>query len=205
MLSEIQPVERRGIQGCGFHVQQSRTQRPPTCPSPWHGAHMHNAAWDQDREAEQCLCSGAPRPMWPWYYHIQHSFVQRALSPCANTCSWSCYPNTIHKTGKIMLMTISFGNKCKQTLYFSNPSHLPSWRPICLGHMCERLGSSKLPTDFSGGKSCFKMSRLFGNAFLEVFFSNFSCLYRNTTPLLLLVIGLDSSRAKNRKLHPYQN
>lgn len=119
-----------------------------------HGARTKHSFWRSRAVSLQC-CPQANVAML-----LLHSTLicaePASASLCANTCSSSCNPNTIHEGDKIMLVTISFGNKNRWTLYFSNPSpaHLPNWRPIFLGHMCESLGPSKLLTDFSGGKSC---------------------------------------------------
>lgn len=88
-------------------------------------------------EAKQRAHSVAPWSTWPRCFHVEHSPVQRQLLPLhVNMCSWSCYPNSVHRSDKITLMTISFGDKNKPPLYFSNPSpaHLSGWRWIFPGH-----------------------------------------------------------------------
>lgn len=88
-------------------------------------------------EAKQSVHSVAPWSKWPRYVHVEHSSAQRQLLPLLmNTCSWSCYPNSVHRSDNITLMTISFGDENKAPLYLSNPfpAHLSSGRWIFPAH-----------------------------------------------------------------------
>lgn len=170
------------------------TQRSSTCLSPWSCAHMHNMALGQNRAYLQKKQSStsALLPQASMATLLSCSALicaePASASPCANTCSWSYYPNTIHLSDKIMLVTISFWNKNKWTLCFSNasPAHLPSWR---WSHVW-KLGPVK-PSQWLQWRQELPLRGPFiGSAFLEVFLSNFSCLWRNMVSKFLPVIGV---------------